>query len=231
MKLTKQAVRFNVINFDKIAEKPQANVKRRHGKLFPNTIRCVISGSSNSGKTNLLLNLLFDKNGLCFENLYVFSKTLNQNKYSLLSRIMDGIPEIGYFTFDENSNVPHPSETVPNSIMVFDDVALEKNNNVCCFFAMGRHNKVDTFYLGQTYSQIPKKYVRDNSNMVVLFKLGFLNLRHVYTDHVNTDMSFPKFQEICKRAWETKNGFLVISKDDPINMGRYRIGFDTFVEV
>ena len=56
-----------------------------------------------------------------------------------------------------------------------------------------------------------------------------LNLRHVYNDHVNTDMKYEEFKAMCAEAWKDRYGFIVINKDSPINAGRYRVGFDRFI--
>ena len=53
---------------------------------------------------------------------------------------------------------------------------------------MGRHRLIDCFYLCQTYAQIPKHLIRDNLNFLVLFRQDEMNLKHIYGDHVNTDM-------------------------------------------
>jgi len=70
--------------------------------------------------------------------------------------------------------------------------------------------------------------VRDNSNLIILFKQDEMNLRHVYDDHVNTDMPYAQFREMCP-ACSPNHGFLVINKDGELNEGRYRKGFDCFV--
>ena len=54
--------------------------KSKHGKLLPNTVRCIVSGPSNCGKTNVVINLLTHENGLHYNNVYVYSKSLNQPK-------------------------------------------------------------------------------------------------------------------------------------------------------
>lgn len=202
---------------------------RRHGKLFPATIRCIICGPSNCGKTNVIFNLLFAPQGLTFKNVYIFSKSLYQPKYELLRHVMAGVPQIGYFTFSDNDKVMEPEIAEPNSIMIFDDVACEKQQNIRKYFSMGRHNDIDSFYLCQTYSSIGKHLVRDNTNFIILFKQDDLNLRHIYHDHVNTDMKFQQFKEMCARAWSKPHSFLVIDKESAMNNGRYRIAFDHFV--
>lgn len=200
--------------------------KHRHGKLLPPSIRGIFCGPSQCGKTNALLSCIFDPNGLRFQNLYIFSKSLFQPKYEMLSKVLKGIEGLGYFPYSDNDAILDPSEALDNSIMIFDDVACDRQDKIRAYFSMGRHKNVDPFYLCQTYTRIPKHLIRDNANFLVLFKQDEMNLRHVYDDHVNSDMSFEKFKEMCRQCWREKFGFIIISKDDEINNGRYRCGFD-----
>jgi len=68
--------------------------------------------------------------------------------------------------------------------MIFGDVAYEKQNNIRSYFCMGRHKNIDSFYLCQTYTHIPKHIKRDNANMNLMFKQDDLNMRHIYRDHI-----------------------------------------------
>lgn len=201
----------------------------RHGSLLPNTIRAIICGPSNCGKTNALLSLIFEPNGLRFENIYVFSKSLFQPKYELLQNVISKIKGIGYFTYDQNEQIIDPSEAKENSIIIFDDVACDKQNKIRGFFSMGRHKKIDSFYLCQTYTKIPKHLIRDNVNMLIIFKQDEVNLKHIYDEHVNTDMTYSSFKDVCIECWKNKFGFFVLVKDADIDNGRYRKGFDTFI--
>lgn len=203
-------------------------IQKRHGNLLPNSIRSIICGPSNCGKTNLMMTLLTHKNGLRFENLYVYSKSLFQPKYQLLEKIMKRIKGMSYFPYADNTMIVEPEHARPNSIFVFDDVACDKQDCMRNFFCMGRHKGVDCFYLCQTYTRIPKHLIRDNANLIVLFKQDDLNLKHVYDEHVGTDMSFERFRSVCTECWKDKHGFLVISKDDD-HFGRYRKGFDRYL--
>jgi hypothetical protein len=225
MRKEKQKVGISICNnFDMCKKK----VKSRHGCILPNTIRAIICGPSNCGKTNCMLSLLIDGNGLRFENVYVYSKSLQQDKYEFLGQALKRAG-VGYFAYSDNDDVLDPSEARPYSVFIFDDVACEKQDKIRNYFCMGRHNAIDSFYLSQTYSKIPKQLVRDNANVLILFKQDDLNLKHVYDDHVNTDMSLNMFKRICSDCWEDKYGFLVIVKDDDITKGRYRSKFDTYI--
>lgn len=203
-------------------------VYRRHGALLPNTIRAIICGPSNCGKTNLLISLIESSNGVRFENIYIYSKSLQQQKYQYLEKILKPIDDIGYFTFSNNSDVIQPDDAQPNSVFIFDDVACDKQDTIREYFSMGRHFSIDSFYLCQTYAKIPKHLIRDNANLLILFKQDGMNLRHIYNDHVNTDMIYEDFLQLCSLCWKPKYGFLVIDKDSSMHKGRYRKGFNIF---
>lgn len=228
MRLIKQDTNILVRNLD-FADNKQTNI--RHSTLLPNSIRALIVGPSNCGKTNVMISLIESPNGLKFENIYLYSKSLYQPKYEYLRALILPIKGMGFYTFSDNDDVIPPDNAKPNSIMIFDDVACEKQNNIRSYFCMGRHKEIDSFYLCQTYTRIPKHLVRDNANMLIVFKQDDLNLKHIYNDHVGSDMEFENFYNICRECWKDKYGFLLINKDDEIQSGRYRKCFDTFVLV
>lgn len=220
-----------IVNLDNLLCVNKEQEVKRHGPLLPNHVRALICGPSNCGKTNVLLNLIFAPQGLSFKNIYIFSKTLYQPKYQFLKQVLSNLPEIGYFPFSEHDKVVHPNNIRPFSLMIFDDVSCEKQDHIRDYFTMGRHKNVDTFYLCQTYSKIPKQLIRDNSNFILIFKQDETNLRHIYRDLVNTDMSYDQFKDLCHRAWSTKKGFLTIERERDIDNGRYRNMLDDFFSI
>lgn len=65
MKFIKQLDKLSIINIDNlITSKFEGG--RKHGKLLPESIRSLIGGRSNCGKTTVMLNLLFSPKGLYF---------------------------------------------------------------------------------------------------------------------------------------------------------------------
>ena len=186
---------------------------KKHGILFPHTMRCIIVGPSNCGKTNVMINLLEHKNGLKFENIYVYSKSLYQPKYKYLEELIKPIKGMGYYAFSASDSIMHPSEAKPNPIFIFDDVACDIQEVIREYFSMSRHALVDPFYLNHSYAKIPKHLIRDNCNSLILFKMDDMNLRHVYADHVGSDMPFDEFKTMCSLCWKDPYGFLSIFKD------------------
>lgn len=201
----------------------------RHGELLPDSVRCIICGPSNCGKTNLLIGLLIHENGLKFQNIYVYSKTMYQPKYMFLEKVLQLVPNISLHKYQGSEEVLKVQDAKPNSIIIFDDVACENQNNMRDYFAMGRHKYIDCFYLNQTYSKIPKQLIRDNANLIIVFKQDEINLKHIYEEHVNTDMSWLEFREMCTKIWNRPFDYVVINKDCSKNNGGYRNKLDTFV--
>lgn len=56
------------------------NEEETQSDLLLNQIRCIFCGPSNVSKKNVIKNLLLDSNGLHFEYVYVFLKSLYQLK-------------------------------------------------------------------------------------------------------------------------------------------------------
>ncbi|CAH2008046.1 unnamed protein product [Acanthoscelides obtectus] len=130
---------------------------------------------------------------------------------------------------NNNADILPPSKVKPNSIFIFDDAMAENQTSILGYFSMGRHKGVDCFYCVQSYSWVPKSVIRDNANLIILFKVDNTHLSHVFSDHVAPDMTFKQFQDMCAMCWSDKHGFLVIDKDSELTSGRYRKGFDSFI--
>lgn len=234
MKFARQHQTLKVDNSDLktgVGNENDTNV-RRHSVLLPDSIRCLVVGPSNCGKTNVMVALLEQSNGLKFENVYIYSKSLHQPKYEYLKRLLSMVKGINLYTFSNNCDVIQPEDAKPNSVFIFDDVACGKQENIRSYFSMGRHNAIDSFYLCQTYTRIPKHLIRDNANFLVIFKQDVMNIKNIYNNHVGSDMTFDKFLKMCSKCWKNnKYGFLVVDMESPIDAGRYRKGFDVFIGI
>lgn len=228
MKFVKQETTIEVDNLDYDIG---ISKEKRHGILLPNTIRCLLVGASNCGKTNLMITLLEHINGLRFENIYIFSKSLYQPKYMELEKKIKLIDGMNFFSFSNADDVIAPSLALPNSIMIFDDVVCEKQKSIREYFCMGRHNNIDSFYLSQTYSSVPKQLIRDNTNCLIIFRQDLRNLKHIFNDHISPDMTFEKFIQMSSECWKEKYGFMFIDKDSSLDSGRYRRGFNEFITI
>ena len=227
MRLIEQDEKLTVSNIDssRICEEVS-----RHGKLFPNTVRALIIGPSGCGKTNLVFSMLTHENGIKFENVYIYSKTLHQAKYVMLEEILKQVDGVNLFKFHDNDTVIQPEKALSNSVFIFDDVICENQNIIRSYFSRSRHKSIDVLYLAQSYSRVPKQLIRDNANFIVLFKQDEMNLRHAYDEHCSGDVRYSEFKDFCQTCWQRgQYEFVVISKENGAADGRFRFGFDTYV--
>lgn len=234
MRFTKQSIDIPVENADEHTSENATKIKR-HSDLLPNNVRCIIAGPSGCGKTNVLMSLIESEHGLKFENLYLYSKTLDQTKYQYLCEMLDSIKEIGCYTFSASDTVIEPNQMEKNSLIVFDDVINDREINktvVRNIFTLGRHRNLDVVYIVQSYTKLDKHLIRDNCNFIIFFRQDDLNLRHIYSDFgVIADMKFEEFREMCLECWREPFGFACISLDHEVNSGRYRKNFNQYLQI
>lgn len=235
LRFVKQKLEIPVANSDSHARTECDTLLRRHSDLLPNNVRCIIAGPSGCGKTNVLISLIIAKNGLKFENIYIYCKTLDQEKYKYLHEIVSGVKGIGFYTFSSSDSILEPSQMRKNSLVIFDDVINDSgiNRNVVRnIFTLGRHRCIDVMYLVQTYTKLNKHLIRDNSNFVILFRQDDQNLKHVYSDFgVNSDMKFEEFRQFCLECWRRPYGFACISLEHDRDAGRYRKNFEEYLKL
>lgn len=186
----------NNINLDDSAHKIL-----RHSVLVPNSIRCVICGPSNCGKTNAMT-----KWTQISEPLFVLMR----------------VPQIKFYEFNDGKDVIAPSKASPNSVFIFDDVACENQIIFEIIFLWVNIKQIDCFNLSETSSKIPKQLLRDNANLLIIFKQDDMNLKHIYEEQISSVMSWNQFKNIYKTVWREPYTFVSINKDSSLNNGRYR---------
>jgi GTPase SAR1 family protein len=229
--------------------------KRHNCRLFLHSIRACIIGKSGCGKTNLMFNLLLGKfnnnDYLDYDNLYIFSKSLHQPMHQLLIKGLEagltkaqilecilkqrhkvekvGDPQIQVHCFEDADDVSDLADIDPNlkTLFIFDDIMLEKQDKVESYYTHDRHNNIDCFYISQNYAKLPKKTIRENANLFILFPQSKSNLDYFYEEHC-MDLKRKDFMDLCRQAWAERFGFVTI--DLSRELGWYRKMLDCFLE-
>ena len=106
----------------------KSGYKQGHPCMPADVFRMLICGPSNSGKTNILLHMPYEL--LEFDQIYLFSKNLHQNKYqSLLQYFAERInPKVGYEVIEAYGDEIIPLEELPvdnQKIVIFDDLFVK----------------------------------------------------------------------------------------------------------
>lgn len=194
--------------------------------FFPKPIRALLVGGSGCGKTNVLMNLIYDKDGLTFKNLYVFSRSIEQPAYNQLrehyKRIEQTLGESIAFFISTCEDIPPLDQCEKNSLVVFDDCLLENQTTIKDYFIRGRHKQISCIYLTQSYSRIDVQVIRNNVNMLFIFHQNNYYTTKIYNDFVGSDMSLESFKAFCKKCWDKPFGFITINTTRKSNNGKYR---------
>ena len=190
----------------------ESSYKQGHPCMPADFFKMLICGPSNSGKTNILLHMLYEL--LEFDKIYLFSKNLHQNKYqALLQDFAERInPQVGYEVIEAPGDEIIPLKELPmdnQKIVVFDDLVCESNqNSIINYFINGRHRNCCVIYLTQTFYKVPKD-IRVNCSHFCIFK--FLPRENkLIADWIGVD------HETLNRATGKKYSFFYYDKSQKI---------------
>ena len=149
-----------------------------------NNNRTLLVGPSFSGKTYLMLKIL---SRISDRDIYIITKSPPEQYTNSKIKIKEISDEI------------KPLNEYENGIIVFDDVLGSTNSRfIDQFFIRGRHNNLDIYYLSQSYFDLPKRTIRNNSNKIILFNQTLKDIEHIYRDVAGYDMSYDELKELCR---------------------------------
>jgi Tfp pilus assembly ATPase PilU len=142
--------------------------KHVHGLSIP--MRMLIVGGSGAGKTQTLLNLIHAF-GKTFQNIHIITRNADEPLYNYLKEKckeieitegMESLPDLDKMDKEEQS------------LVVLDDLILEKNQTrICEFFVRARKLNVSVVYLSQSYYAVPK-IIRQNLTYIIVKRLNTL---------------------------------------------------------
>ena len=181
--------------------------------------RTLIVGPSFCGKTHLLLNKLrLIRLEDPEKQIRIITRSPEQYEDVKLDL------ELGDIEMEENVG---DLEEYRGCCVVFDDMLDSNQKLIDPFFTRGRHKSCDVFYLCQSYFDAPKKTVRNNSNIIILFQQTLKDVEHIHRDISGFDMPYEEFKSLCREAWNEKFNYLLINRLEDENGSRYRICNDS----
>jgi Cdc6-like AAA superfamily ATPase len=146
--------------------------------------RMLIIGSSGSGKTNTLMNVIDHMN--CFNRFYIFCRNLDQPLYNffidklkqvarkvqihesdlfIASNTIDDLPVID--TFDKTAN----------NLVIIDDFVGDSPKNlkkISNFFIRSRTFNTSVVFISQSYFSVPK-LIRINADYIIFKRTNDIN--------------------------------------------------------
>ena len=175
--------------------------------------RTLIVGPSFCGKTHLLLN-----------KLQIFRLDNPEQKICIITRSPEQYNKIEIEDVSVEEDLGDKSfQGFQNCCVVFDDMLDSNQKLIDPFFTRGRHNDLDVYYLSQSYFDLPKRTIRNNSNIIILFQQTLKDVEHIYRDIAGFDMSNDEFKSLCREAWRDPYNYLLINRLEDKNGKKYMI--------
>ena len=201
----KRKININTLPPNKIIE----NVNTPQQSKFEKNNRTLLVGPSFSGKTYLMLKIF---SRISDRDIYIITKSPPEqytNSKIKIKEIRDDIK---------------PLNEYENGIIVFDGILGSSNSRfIDQFFIRGRHNNLDIYYLSQSYFDLPKRTIRNNSNKISVFNQTLKDIEHIYRDIAGYDMNYDDFKELCRKSWNEDYNYLCIDRSKKSDQGRYCI--------
>jgi hypothetical protein len=219
-----------IINYDN--DKEEFLNKHVLAPLWP--FRLLICGSSGCGKTNLLMNLIY--NYLYYNKIYIYAKDLTESKYQMLQDFFEEVNEtmkdetgedfqVAIFSSskDDIVNVDDLDKEYQN-LIIFDDFVTESDQRLIIdLFIRSRKKNCSLIYLTQSYFSTPKD-IRLQCNYFIFYNISNeRELTEIQRDHC-LDIDKETFKKYFNKATSEPYSFFLIDKKS--RELRFRKNFD-----
>ena len=144
-----------------------------HDFMPDRCFRCLVSAPSGSGKTNLLLDMIYRL--LYFDKIYLYARNLQQSKYKHLLKSLEPISkQVGYDVIEASNDEIIPLTDLPEEnqkIVIFDDylnTGKKNDERIRDYFTNSRNKNCCCIYLSQSFYNTDKT-IRLNSSHHCIF--------------------------------------------------------------
>ena len=219
-------IKLDINNYknDRTVCKDCNNERKRKNNLIQNEITIshqqpkTANGNKNKNNRTLLVDPSFSG------KTYLMLKTLSRKPDRDIFIITKSPPEqytISKIKIKEIGDEIKPLNEYENGSTVFDDILGSSNSRfIDQFFITGRHNNLDNYYLSQSYFDLPKRTIRNNSNKIILFNQTLKDIEHIYTDVEGYDVNYDEFKELSRKSWEEDYNYLYIDRSKKRDQGK-----------
>ena len=204
-----------MFNLDDITNKNNKEHNKKWPYISDYPYRILIIGSSGSGKTNTLLNLIKEQDDI--DKIYLYVEYLSEPKYEFLLKKREkvGIKHSNDLkAFIEcSSTMDHVYENIddynPNrqrkSLIVFDDMIADNMTNkkfqaiIKEIFIRRRKLNISLVFITQSYFSVPKD-VRLNSTHYLIMKINNKkDLQNISINH-SADINYEDFMKTYREC-------------------------------
>ena len=204
-----------MINFNEYANEKKIEHNLKWPYIPDHPYRILIIGSSGSGKTSALLNLI--NNQLDIDKIYLYAKDPYEAKYQYLINKRE---KVGLGHFDDHKTFIEYSNDIQDVYKNIDDYNPGKLNPIITeLFIRGRKLNISIVFITQSYFKVPKD-VRLNSTHFFIMKIpNKRELQQIVLNH-SSDIDFKDLIKIYKKCTKEPYSFLVndttLQSSDPL---------------
>lgn len=192
--------------------------------------RIGIVGSSGSGKTNILLDLLhrFSTPKGTFKGLLIYLRSRHEPLYQYLA---EKVPETKFVEVSSESDIMSVDDVDEQTLVVFDDLILADKKTQAAigeYFIRGRKKGLTCVYISQNYFGIPK-IIRQQLSYIILKKINSSKDLNLILNEFPLDMDIKELKSIyatCNKGIESSlmidlnkgdlyKNFKLITREDP----------------
>ena len=202
---------MTIINFDDIIGKKFETITNNIFCLNHPT-NCLIIGKTNSGKTNVVMNLIA-KNCI-YEKIHIYSNNID-DKYSWLKNKFKN----DVFIYLNEINFDKINKRYVN-LIIFDDL-LFTNKKISEFYCRSR--KLNCIFIGHRYFKNIDRTLKNNTDYLIFTQLDKKELNMLYQD-INLNITLKEFQNINNDL--KRYEFIMIDKYNEHGFMRIRKNFD-----
>ena len=134
-------------------------------------------------------------------------------------------------TYESIEKLKFPQEYDDGVIIILDDPSEKEINKprVQAMFKRSRHNNLSIFIISQDFYELPKRTIRANGNIYHIFKPNnFRDVINLYQDKISMDMTPNEFKFSTSTCWNEKYQPLTIDMTKDKDIGKYRLGLNSF---
>ena len=162
---------MTIINFDEIIG-GQNNYITNNVFCLSHLKNCLIVGKTNSGKSNILMNLIAQN--CIYEKIYIYTNNMD-DKYTWLKNkfkrdVHIFINEINFSDIDKRYI----------NLVAFDDLVFS-NKKISTFFTQSRKSNVSCIFISHRYFNVDR-LLRNNLDYIIFTKLDKREIMMMYND-------------------------------------------------
>ena len=164
---------MKILNYD-VEDDVNSTFKQLYDFMPNQCFRLLITGPSSSGKSNLLLDMIYRL--LYFDKIFLYAKNLQQNKYQHLLNTFDSISkETGYPVIVASNENIIPLDEISDDgqkIVIFDDylnTGSKNDSEIRNYFTNSRNKNCSCIYISQSFYNTDKT-IRLNSTHHCIFE-------------------------------------------------------------